>query len=123
MGEEMLLGTQIRPDMTIQIVWGEDGWPTGFTVEVDDGNEDAARYYVPVAAPVDTGAGDVTDAGRRRVAASLRRLGHALRCGRRKQITLKDVRDVVFGRECPSLLTDRLADLIEPMKHDALKEE
>lgn len=36
----MLRGTEIRPDMTMQVAWGQDGWPTSFTVEVDDGNED-----------------------------------------------------------------------------------
>ena len=66
----MLRGAEIRPGMTVQIAWGQDGWPMSFAVEVDDGNEDEVRRYVPEAAPA--GAGNVTDDERRRVAAELR---------------------------------------------------
>ena len=95
----MLRGTGIRPDMTVQIAWGQDGWPTSLTVEVDDGNEDEARRYVPEAAPA--GAGNVTDDERRRVVAELRLLGSSLRQGRRSRITIEDIRRVLFERASP----------------------
>lgn len=56
----------------------------------------------------------VSDGERRKVARSLRLLGDDLREGRRNRIRLDDIRRVVFGHECPSLITDRLAALIEP---------
>ena len=56
----------------------------------------------------------VSDDERRKVARSLRLLGDDLREGRRSRIRLDDIRRVVFGHECPSLITDRLADLVEP---------
>lgn len=100
--------------MTVQIAWGQDGWPTSLTVEVDDGNEDEARRYVPECAPA--GAGNVTDDERRRVAAELRLLGSSLRQGRKSRITIEDIRRVLFERASPITTTtaDRLADLIEP---------
>lgn len=108
----MLRGTGIRPDMTVQIAWGQDGWPTSLTVEVDDGNEDEARRYVPEATPAP--AGNVTDDERRRVAAELRLLGSALCQGKKSRITIDDLRRVLFARPCPGTTADRLADLIEP---------
>lgn len=63
----------------------------------------------------------MTDDERREVARSLRLLGDDLREGRRNRIRLDDIRRVVFGHECPSLITDRLAALIEPIcDRDAL---
>lgn len=56
----------------------------------------------------------VSDGERRKVARSLRLLGDDLREGRRNRIRLDDIRRVVFGHECPSLITDRLAAIIEP---------
>ena len=114
----MLRGTEIRPDMTMQIAWGQDGWPTSFAVEVDDGNEDEVRRYVPEFAPA--GSGNATDDERRRVAAELRLLGSALRKGRRSRITIDDIRRVLFAHPCPGTTADRLADLIEPVSHDVL---
>lgn len=63
----------------------------------------------------------VTDTERREVAQNLRLLSDSLRAGRRSRICLDDIRRAVFGHECPSLLTDRLADLMdpEPDKSDA----
>lgn len=56
----------------------------------------------------------VTDDQRREVARNLRLLGDFLREGRMSRIRLDDIRRAVFVHECPSLLTDRLADLIKP---------
>lgn len=56
----------------------------------------------------------VSDDECREVARRLRRLSDDLRAGRRNRIRLDDIRRVVFGHECPSLITDRLADLMEP---------
>ena len=108
----MLLGTEIRPNMTVQIAWGQDGWPTSLAVEVDDGNESELRRYVPEAAP--SGAETVTDDERRRVAAELRLLGSALCQGKKSRITIDDLRRMLFARPCPGTTADRLADLIEP---------
>lgn len=66
----MLRGTEIRPGMTAQIAWGQDGWPTSFAVEVDNGNENEVRRYAPEAAVADDGT--VTDDERRRVARELK---------------------------------------------------
>ena len=116
----MLRGTEIRPGMTAQIAWGQDGWPTSFAVEVDNGNENEVRRYAPEAAVADDGT--VTDDERRRVARELRgRLFFVYRieCTLARMLgTMPESCDSLRNPDrcdrCGKTTCSRLADLIEP---------
>lgn len=112
----MLHGAEIRPDMTMQIAWGQDGWPTSFAVEVDDGNEVEVRRYVQESAPA--AMGNVTDDERRRVAAALRDVDSAnvaFGCTFARAVGFVPERCQTMAdcRKCKRGMLDRLADLIE----------